>query len=242
MNYGEVLYKPFFIFKGVNSLDMGVIVTSMPNAVRAKKRVDTVTVPGRNGVLHVDDNSYENYTKTVECAIINRKRIDDITAWLTGEGEAIFSTEPDKVYRVRIDNQISIGQMLNVFQKFQVNFDVYPFKYSVNAYDDTVVLTDKKPLYNRGTIYSEPKLTVFGTGNITLVVNGMDYGLANVAEYVTIDSEMMEVYKDNMSKNMDYTPPDGNSPIFPVFHVGKNTIDWTGTVEKLEILPRWRWL
>lgn len=241
-NYGEVLYKPFFIFKGINSLDMGIIVTSMPAVVRPKRRVDTVTIQGRNGVLHVDDNSYENYTKTVECAIMNRKGIDEIAAWLVGTGEAIFSTEPDKIYRVRVDNQIDINQMLNVFQKFQVNFDTYPFKYSVNCYDDTVSLIEEKSLYNRGTIYSEPKITVYGNGAVVLTINDVDYGLSNVNGYITIDSEIMEVYKDNVNKNADYTPPEVEDRMFPILEVGENTIEWTGTVERIEIVPRWRWL
>lgn len=37
----ETLYKPYFIFRGKNSLDMGVIVTSMPDVYKPKRRVST---------------------------------------------------------------------------------------------------------------------------------------------------------------------------------------------------------
>lgn len=241
MNYGERVINPYFIFRGVDSRKMGIVVTSMPERVRPERRVDTVEIPGRSGVLHVDGESYENYTKTVECAVIRRRNIDQVCAWLTGEGDVIFSTEPSKVYRVRVDNQISMGKMMQYFQSFQVNFDTYPFAYSVNAKDEAVVLTAAGSLYNRGTVYSEPKITVYGTGNVTLTVNGIAYGLTGIDGYVTMDSEAMEVYKDGESRNQTYMPPEAGE-LFPTFQVGKNTLSWTGNVEKVEVEPRWRWV
>lgn len=235
----ETLYKPYFIFRGKNSLDMGVIVTSMPDVYKPKRRVSTEEIPGRNGVLHVDDGTYENYSKVVECAVVERANLDGICAWLNGSGEAIFSTEPDKVYRVRVDNQISIGKMLQYFQKFQVTFDTYPFKYSVNAADDFVMLTKPSLLRNRGTVAAEPKIKIYGTGSVTLIINGKEYRLDGLQKSVVLESEMMEVLD---GAGVTYTPPVLGDDLFPKLEVGNNEISWTGDVEKIEIEPRWRWL
>ena len=235
----ETLYKPYFIFRGKNSLDMGVIVTSMPDVYKPKRRVSTEEIPGRNGVLHVDDGTYENYSKVVECAVVKRANLDSICAWLDGSGEAIFSTEPDKVYRVRVDNQISIGKMLQYFQKFQVTFDTFPFKYSVNAADDFVVLTKPSLLRNRGTVYAEPKIKIYGTGSVVLAINGKEYQLDGLNGSVVLESEMMEVLE---GAGVTYTPSDLGNDLFPRLEVGNNEISWTGDVEKIEIEPRWRWL
>lgn len=235
----ETLYKPYFIFRGKNSLDMGVIVTSMPDVYKPKRRVSTQEIPGRDGVLHVDEGTYENYNKVVECAVVERANLDGICAWLDGSGEAIFSTEPDKVYRVRVDNQISIGKMLQYFQKFQVTFDTYPFKYSVNAADDFVMLTKPSLLRNRGTVAAEPKIKIYGTGSVTLIINGKEYRLDGLQESVVLESEMMEVLD---GAGVTYTPPDLGNDLFPRLEVGNNEISWTGNVEKIEIEPRWRWL
>lgn len=235
----ETLYKPYFIFRGKNSLDMGVIVTSMPDVYKPKRRVSTEEIPGRNGVLHVDDGTYENYSKVVECAVVKRANLDSICAWLDGSGEAIFSTEPDKVYRVRVDNQISIGKMLQYFQKFQVTFDTFPFKYSVNAADDFVVLTKPALLRNRGTVAAEPKIKIYGTGSVTLILNGQGYQLDGLNGSVVLESEMMEVLE---GAGVTYAPPDLGAYLFPRLEVGNNEISWTGDVEKVEIEPRWRWL
>ena len=232
-----MIHEAWFTFKGIDSREMGVIVTAMPETVRAERRIESITVAGRNGSLHKDEGVYESYDRTMECALIKRARLDEIAAWLVGSGEMTFSTEPDKVYRVTIANKISITQMMRVFQKFQIILDTQPFKYSVNAAGDALELTAPTTIRNSGTVYSEPLITVYGSGDITLTVNGADFPLYGVQESITIDSEMMEVFKGDTNQNGKYGGAE-----FPRFGVGKNEIRWTGNVSKIKIQPRWRWL
>lgn len=232
-----MIHEAWFTFNGIDSREMGVIVTAMPETVRAERRIESITVAGRNGSLHTDEGVYESYDRTMECALIKRARLDEITAWLVGSGEMAFSTEPDKVYRVTIANKISIAQMMRVFQKFQVILDTQPFKYSVNAAGDALELTAPTTIRNSGTVYSEPLITVYGSGDITLNINGEDFPMYGVQESITIDSEMMEVFKGNTNQNGKYGGAE-----FPRFEVGKNEIRWTGNVSKIKIQPRWRWL
>lgn len=231
------LHTPYFIYNGIDSRMMGVIVTSMPPTVRAAKRVNSVKVPGRDGSLHESDGAYDNYTKTMECAIKNREKLDDIAAWLTGSGEIIFSSEPDKVYRVTISNTISIAQMMKTFQKFMVSFDTYPFKYSVNVFDEAMTLTEPVTVLGKGTVFSQPIITVYGEGAVTLTINGIDYPLSNVDGYVTLNSEIEECYKGNLNCNNIFS-----ADFFPWLDTEENAISWTGDVEKVEIIPNWRWL
>lgn len=236
----ETLYKPYFIFKGINSLDMGIVTTSLPDVVRAERRVEKVTIPGRNGDLTIDEGSYSNYTLTLEAAIIKRANIDKICAWLDGEGEVIFSTEPDKVYKVRIANQISIGKMLQYFQKFQVNFDTFPFKYSVNAAADMIDnLENNTTVLNKGTVYSEPKITITGSGSVVLTINEREYTINNLSGSITLDSEIMEII--NLGSAV-YMPPSMDNYLFPRLEVGLNEISYSGNIEKISMNPRWRWL
>ena len=232
-----MIHEAWFTFQRVDSREMGVILTAMPDTVRAERRGESNTVAGRNGSLHTDEGVYESYDRTMECALIKRARLDEITAWLVGSGEMTFSTEPDKVYRVTIANKISIAQMMRVFQKFQVILDTQPFKYSVNAAGDALELTAPTTIRNSGTVYSEPLITVYGSGDITLNINGADFPLYGVQESITIDSEMMEVFKGSTNQNGKYGGAE-----FPRFEVGKNEIRWTGHVSKIKIQPRWRWL
>ena len=230
------IHTPYFIYNGIDSRLMGVIVTAMPPTVRAAQRIESVKVPGRSGSLHETDGSYDNYTKTMECAIKNRQKIDDIAAWLTGSGEIIFSSEPDKVYRVTISNTISIAQMMRTFQKFQVSFDTYPFKYSVNRFDEALELEKPAVILGKGTVYSQPVITVYGSGAVTFTINGVDYPLSNVDGYVTINSEIEECYKSGLNMNNIFSADE-----FPRLEPGENAISWIGNVEKIEMQPNWRW-
>ena len=232
-----MIHEAWFTFKGIDSREMGVIVTAMPETVRAERRIESITVAGRNGSLHTDEGVYESYDRTMECALIKRAKLDEIAAWLVGSGEMTFSTEPDKAYRVTIANKISITQMMRVFQKFQIILDTQPFKYSVNPANDFVELTAPTTIRNSGTVYSEPLITVYGNGDITLTINGADFPLYGLNESITIDSEMMEVFKGNANQNSKYGGAE-----FPRFEVGQNEIRWTGKVSKIKIQPRWRWL
>ena len=232
-----MIHEAWFVFKGIDSRKMGVYVTRMPETVRPERRIESITIAGRNGSLHTDEGVYESYDRTMECALKKRAKLDEVAAWLVGSGDIIFSTEPDKVYKITIANKVSIAQMMRTFQKFMVTMDTQPFKYSVNAFNDKKVLTEPTRIKNRGTEYSQPIITVYGNGNITLTINDVDYLLNNVDNYIIIDSEMMEVFKGTENQNSKYS---GTG--FPRFEIGENSISWTGEVDRVEIEPRWRWL
>ena len=208
--------------------------------VKPKRRGDEVTIPGRNGVLTIDEGCYEGYTLSVECGKRGTEQLGDIVTWLDGSGDLILSTEPDKVYRARISNAISIADVIYLYNSFLVQFKVFPFKYSVNAirsHADDLTLTAPTSIKNKGTVYAEPTITVYGSGNITLTINDRSFVLLSIDKSITIDSERMEVYKGAVNANNKYAAMD-----FPRFEVGMNTIRWMGRVEKVEIVPNWRFL
>lgn len=227
----------WFHFKGKDSRDFGILISAAPEKVRAERRVEQVTIPGRNGELTMDEGTYAPYVLSVECGTRGSENLDEILAWLNGAGELILCTEPDKVFRASIYNKISVADMIYLYNSFLLQFRVQPFKYSVNAAGDALELTAPTTIRNSGTVYSEPIITVFGSGDITLNINGNSYPLRNVDGNITIDSEMMEVFKGNTNQNSKYGGAE-----FPSFEVGKNEIRWTGNVSKIKIQPRWRWL
>lgn len=149
----------------------------------------------------------------------------------------IFSAEPDKIYHVTLSNKISIAQMMRTFQKFMVTMDTQPFKTAVNARSDIRTLTAPTALRNRGTVFSEPELTLYGNGDITLTINETAFPLYGVTDFLTIDSARMEVFRgaENCSSSL-------GGAAFPRLEVGENRISWMGNVEKIVIDPKWRWL
>ena len=190
----------WFHFKGKDSRDFGILISAAPEKVRAERRVEQVTIPGRSGELTMDEGTYAPYVLSVECSTRGSENLDEILAWLDGAGELILCTEPDKVFRASIYNKISVSDMIYLYNSFLLQFRVQPFKYSVNAAGDALELTAPTTIRNSGTVYSEPLITVYGSGDITLTVNGADFPLYGVQESITIDSETMEVFRATPTK------------------------------------------
>ena len=53
----------YFIWNGVNSLDMGVVMLKAPSIFIPQRKINEIKVSGRNGVLHEDEKTYQNCRK-----------------------------------------------------------------------------------------------------------------------------------------------------------------------------------
>ena len=89
---------------------------------------------------------------------------------------------------------------------------------------------------NPGSVYSEPVITVYGTGDITLMVGTVIVELEGISGSITLDSELQEAYSGTTSMNS------AMSGEFPILKPGMNAISWTGEVTKVEVKPNWRYL
>jgi phage-related protein len=226
--------KSYFIWNDENSLDNGIIVNELPAITRAEERVEKIHVSGRSGYLIETDGSYEGTVKPCECTL-DEGNIDYINIWLRGYGKVVFSNEPEKVYTAYIINQIPFNKVIPTLHKFVVVFDCQPFKEIVDQ--ETITITQPTTLYNQGTKESEPKLKIYGTGNVSITINNQTFYINNLVDYIIVDSEMMDCYRDSQSFN--------NLMIgdFPTFKVEEgNSISYSGNIEKIEINPRWCFL
>ena len=224
---------PYFIFNNVSSADY-LIINTLPSVFKPEKDITKIEVPGRDGFLTEDLGSYRGVTKSVECTIKDLSQIDYICSWLTGSGEVVFSNEPNKKYKAVIINQIEFKRVFVNYHSFIILFECQPHSYTIT---DTLITLTTAPqtILNSGSANSRPIIKVFGTGAITLTINGNVVSLTNVSEYVTIDSEMMDCYKDSLLMNNYMTGE--FSELIP----GNNIISFTGAT-KIEITPNWRWL
>ena len=224
----------YCVFKDVNSLDLGLYMERCPEKISPARRDETVVISGRHGNLTITDGSFDTYIRQAEFIVKDKARIDDICAHFKGSGWLIFDTEPQRRYKARVANQIEFSHILRDLKRFAVEFEVQPFGYEGNP--QTIVKTAPFSLFNMGTFESEPTITIFGTGNITLYVNNNRIGLSNIESSVTLDSETLNAYSGATSLNNKMTGE------FPKFAVGENLISWTGYVIKIEVKPNWRWL
>ena len=226
--------EPYFVFKDISSKDMGVLVNVLPPITRAPRDINKIIIPGRDGYLTEDYATYGSIVKTCECTLLDIAMVNEILPWLDGCGEVIFSNQLDRKYEVCIINKIPFDRIMWQWYKFIVIFDSQPF--ALTLANAVQTLNVPGTILNIGTTKSKPIIKVYGTGAIDLSVNGNVIHLTNVVGYVTIDSDLMDCYKDTVLKNSDM------SGDFPELNTGANAISWTGTVSYVDITLNGRFL
>ena len=227
----------YFIWNGVDCRTKGIHVTDQPPITIPLERSTQTTVPGRPGSLTQleGDDVYDDMILTATCFISDPAQIPAIAAWLKGSGAVTFANRTGGYYKARIANQIPFEKILrgNPHCTFAVNFRCYPFFYAENVSDITIT-TSGTTITNPGSVYSEPIITVTGSGDITLMVGTTIVELTDVSGSIVINSVLQEAYKGTTLMN------DHMSGDFPALKPGLNGISWTGTVTQVVVTPNWR--
>ena len=231
--------KDYFIWNGVDCRTYGIHVSEQPPITLPAERSTQTNVPGRPGSLTTleGDDVYDDLLLTATCFITDTGRIGDIGRWLKGGGTVVFANRPGGHYKARIANQIPFEKILrgNPHCSFSVNFRCYPFWYQDDV-EDVTATAPATVLNNPGSVYAEPVLTVYGDGDITLMIGQQIVELEGISGSIVIDSVLKEAYKDSDLQN------DRMSGEFPVLLPGGNAISWTGDVSRIVVTPNWRYL
>lgn len=228
----------WFDWNGTRCTTKGIHVLEQPTYTLPAERSTFTAVPGRSGSLITleGDEVYDDIVLTATCMIDGESRIPTLSAWLKGGGNVTFANRPGGFYKARIVNQIAFEKILrgNPHRKFAVNFRCQPFWYA-NAVQPITLTTSGTFITNPGSVFSEPVITVYGSGEVTLMV-GMTIVELELSGSMTLDTPLMEAYSGNTSMNGCM------SGDFPTLLPGQNAISWTGNVTKVVVQPNWRFL
>lgn len=207
-----------------------------PPVTIPSERVTFTNVPGRSGSLTQleGDDIYDDMVLTATCLIADPSRIQEIAAWLRGSGIVTFANRQGGFYHARIVNQISFEKILrgNPHHSFAINFRCKPFWY-LSDVEPITLTTSGTFITNPGSVSSEPIITVYGSGEITLMV-GMTITELEITDKITLDTPIMGAYAGATSMNSCM------SGDFPTLLPGQNAVSWTGNVTKVEVQPNWR--
>lgn len=221
----------YFIFNGVSSNDMGIIIKEMPPVIKSEKNVETVTISGRNGDLHIDDGTYKTKKYKIKCILTDTTKIENLKKLCDGTGSLELSTELGKEYQATIYNQIDFSKYLTYLKEFTLQFELYPISYSKELKE---IICDSNTEFSiGGTVDVSPIITINGTGVITL--NNTQVKVAETG--IIIDCELMNCTKDNINKNDKV-----NLDNFPQLLVGDNTLVLGEGIESVIINYKEGWL
>lgn len=198
--------KKYFIFNEKDSRDFEVYIEEYPPIVRPKERIETITVPGRSGTLHMREAEgvYESYTKSFEIIAVNPARIDEIKEWLKGAGELIVGNELDYIYSAFINAEIEFSRFFRGWHKAVVPIEVQPYKASKNK--TKVAFTKDLTEFNVestnaeelafNVVISRPEANSLRKSKLHVMINGVEVTWVSMAAL-----EIVATSSDNVPEN-----------------------------------------
>lgn len=228
--------RDYLFFNGKPSSDFDAYITDAGTYASPKRSYDRVSVPGRNGDILFEKNSFENVEHSYPAVIVDdfKRNFDALKAFLLSSRGYIRLKDtfhPDEYYMATFNRIDSIKT--TVYDKagtFTIVFDRKPQKFLVSG-ERTVEMTSfPADLMNPTQFETAPLIRLYGSG--TLTVNDISLTLTTSSQYVDIDCELQEALQAGENVNISLT--DG---VFPKLSQGKNTISFTGS--KIAVTPRW---
>ena len=121
------------IWKGVSSTTIqGLLICELPPITKPEMRIKQTEIDGMDGSI-IEELGYASYVKTITIGLHGNFDINKVIKYFTGEGDVVFSNEPDKVYKAKICGQIDYTRLLR-YRQASIPFLVQPFKYKLNEY------------------------------------------------------------------------------------------------------------
>jgi phage-related protein len=225
-------------FKGTTASSKSVTVLKYPEIVKPTLRVETVKVPGRDGELTLSGMpSYEAMVLECECMVPSVDKISAAAAWLTGRGDLVLGNDPDYAYDAQVIDEIRFEKILrgHAHRRFTVPFLCQPLKKKATT-EPNIELTAPGTVVNIGHVPSRPLIKIEGSGNVVLAVGAYSLSITDINTSILIDSDL------GMATNGTVNESYKVSGEWPLLVVGNNAVGWTGTVSKVTITPRWRYL
>lgn len=230
-----------FTFNGTDSSKFGLRVTSDYVINSTGQDIDTVAVAGRDGDLLLPNNRLKSVTIELPCTIMsNRKLTDvegDISNWLNVAGykDLTLSWDPDFIYRSAFIETFEIASLMRQFGKVKLNFLTYPVKFYKQG-RTTQTLSNGATVNGIGNVNAKPIITLVGSGDCTLTINGRKTKLRAVQNTITLDMQARQVFSGNLPAWDKVV----RAPQYqmPYLDAGRNLISWDGDFT-VKMAPFW---
>lgn len=230
-----------FTFNGVSSTTHGLRVTSDYVINSTGNDVETVSVPGRDGDLLISKNRLKSVTIELPCTVLSSRKLtdaeSDISNWLNVDGykDLTLSWDPDFIYRSAFIETFEIASLMRQFGKVKLNFLTYPVKFYKQG-RTTQTLSNGATVNGLGNVKANPVITLVGSGDCTLTINGRKTKLRAVQNTITLDMQARQVFSGNLPAWDKVV----RAPQYqmPYLDVGRNLISWDGDFT-VKMAPYW---
>lgn len=238
-------------WNGVASDTIGIRIERAATIIRPRRKMDVVSVPGRNGDIIFPQDAWDNYTQPYDiffgtgANLSAEQAADAVSAWLhsaSGYARLEDTYEPD-IYRLAyyVDQQ-EIENAITQFARETIQFNCRPERFLKSGETAVTISSSNRTISNPTQYDARPLIRVNGSGNGTLTIAGASktysVSITGISSYIYLDCDEQNAYKTagtNANNQITIT----NGVDFPRLQGGTNTITWTGGITSLQITPRW---
>lgn len=240
-----------FRFNGISSEDLGLFIQVPPSYTFPKRNVSSVSIPGRNGEIYIDEKTYSQSERTysVACDLKNNdlyEEVEKVIRWLNSTKGSYFRLEDSYDPRVyREATFISNGTVTNYFNQayaFNVTFKCKPQRFLKDGEIPKYYNSSSFFIENHTGYDSKPEITVQipesmydSTKVVMLTIDNNNDSVSNITfnlsgdmykgneSKVIIDSENMTVYDQNQNDLSSEVSTNGKD--FPELRSGISKIE-----------------
>ena len=133
----------------------------------------------------------------------------------------------------RVENSPQIAMRLRTLAPFEIGFDCKPQRF-VKAGENVVVFTENGSLFNQYGQTALPFITLYGQGAGRFTIGDCVVEVKALDGALYLDSDTQNAYNNDGNQNMNI-----NAPVFPTLPDGEIRIEFSGDIERIEIVPRW---
>lgn len=229
----------YFLWNGTDSREKNIRVPNRIQITRPEERVEHITIPGRSGDLTQTEGNdiYNSYIQTIDISIDGLENVHAAEEWLKGAGTVTFDNQPELEQDARIYGSIELNKHSRNVDRWKGTVQFYCDPVKRNRNEQTItVTTSGTSISNPGDMTAFPKIEITGSGLVTVKIGGKTLTIPDCVSGWVVDSENEWILQGN-------TPQERVcSGDFPVLEKGTNTITFTGSITKLLITPRFRYL
>ena len=222
---------------GKSLSDFGVMVTDAGIFNSPEPDIESVSVAGRSGDLHISNHRFKNITISYPAVIYEEfeKNFLSLRSWLMAlEGNVRIedSFRPEHYRTGRFTGTLTPNYTNKGIGSFEIDFDCMPQIWLKSGENGLSFMADGI-ISNDTSQTALPLIRVYGTGVVTIgggVVNIKEAG----TRYIDLDCLTKQAYEGDIFRN-------GNIVVntWPELHPGENTVQLGSGIKKVEVTPRW---
>ena len=242
-----ILRNQFIFNEWIRSGHYGVYISGDSVYNAPARRGEKIQIPGRNGDLILDEDSFENISVTYPAAIsprtydgfdYNIQSLRDALTHIKGYKRLEDTYHPEEFRLAAYREGLEVDPFhFNKAGKFNIVFDCKPQRF-LKSGEDPITYTASGTIQNPTWFASSPLLEVTGNGYIE--ISGYRITVSNSPGTIKIDCDIMEAWSESGGTKISQN---GNvvyrNHATPKLASGTTNVVLGSGITRLVITPRW---